>query len=1691
MSDTSTDSDCSNAGSERKEDSQHSAELEPGESDEPGRSARNTETSGTMVSDSPADPATELAVARSTKCGDLPFPVVGIGASAGGLDAFKNFFQAMPPTSGMAFVLVQHLDPTHESMMTDLLTKYTAMRVVQIEDDMPLTPNTVFMIPPNKYLSIKAGLLHLAEPVVRRGMRMPIDFLFRSMADQLQDRAICIVLSGTGADGALGLRAVKGEGGTAFAQDPATAQYDGMPQSAIATGVVDFVLPVEEMPNVLLSYVRHSHGWHLDDQRTVAKVKPDDLQSILAVLLARTNHDFRCYKKGTLTRRIHRRMGLRQVDEYAAYLRLLREDASEVKALLRDLLIGVTSFFRDPDAWKDIEELVVAKILAKKSMNDHLRVWVPGCCSGEEAYSLAMLILELQNQMGTSCIVQMFASDIDETALETARNGVYPESIAADVPAERLRRFFDYEDGRYRVNKQVRDMVVFANQNLVRDAPFSKLDLISCRNLLIYLDSPIQERVIALLHFSLNEGGYLFLGPSESTSQQDHLFEVVSKKWRIYRRIGVNQSRALAFPLMGGDEVPAARAGRRMSRDARPGSVTALAQQVLLQQYAPAAAVVNRRGEALYYHGPVSRYLEIVPGEPTRDIAELARDGLRVKVRSALQRSIRENEVTCLTGRIRGDTNGPAITITVRPLDANPAVEGLLLIAFEELSEPEPVAAHMPTEQIPEEVRQLEYELTATREDLQSTIEELETSNEELKASNEEAMSMNEELQSSNEELETSKEELQSLNEELTTVNNQLQDKVQELEATNNDVANLLNSTNVATLFLDRQLQVRRFTPAATRLFRLIPNDVGRHLEDIALRFQDSDLLGQARDVLATLQPAEKSVIAEDGSSFLCRILPYRTLDDRIDGVVLTFVDITELRTSETALRNSEQRLQLALEAVSDGLWDWDLRSGMVFRSPRYYELVRRRPEEDARDFAFFKSTVDPQDLPRVLAKIEAHKRGDTRAIDFCYRLVPHASGLRWMRARGRAVERDANGVATRIVGTLSDVTEQKAAEDTLRDSERRMQLAESLAQLGSWDLDLVSKKLRCSDEIYRILEVDPRQFGASFDALLQCVHPADRDAVSEAFAGSLRSEQDGFEIEHRIVRRKSGEVRIVQDKCTHHRDADGRVTRSYGMLFDITDRKMAEEQLVKLSQAVEQSPESIMITDSQARLEYVNEAVVRNTGYSREELIGQTPRMLQSGKTSPETYASLWHALTQGGSWRGELYDKRKDGTEHVELAMISPIRQANGGISHYLAVMEDITEKKRLSAELERHREHLQELVKAKTIELERAKEAAETANIAKNAFLANMSHELRTPLHGIMGLTQLVLPQVTEPAVREQLAKAVRLSQHLASLIDDVLDIAQIEAGRVSLTCEDIHFADVLGNIGDVLGKSATDKGLDLKIDLDPKLATIALRGEAKRLIQIILNLTSNAIKCTDAGVVTVRARLVTDNPSDVFVRVEVQDTGIGISEQEQQHLFVAFHQSDGSRTHKYSGTGLGLALSKRLAEAMGGSIGVTSQPGTGSTFWFTARFAKGTGDFVQLPAASEPYAEAILHRDYADRKLLVVDDDEDNRQLTLLQLKPVWPIIDSARDGLEALDLAQKNHYDLILMDVRMPRMDGLEATRRIRQLPGFADVPILAMTANIFPEDMAAYTDAGMDDCIAKAVDPTPPFEPILKWLSRS
>jgi two-component system CheB/CheR fusion protein len=843
--------------------------------------------------------------APKTTSPDAPFPVVGIGASAGGLSAIEEFLAALPGDRdlGMAFVLVQHLDPDHKSLLLDLVRQYTRMPIAWAADGMEVQPGHFYVMPPNADVAIMDGRLRLMEPDAPRGRRLPIDGFFRSLAQERRELAVCIVLSGTGSDGVVGLRAVKGEGGMAMAQQPESAAYDAMPRNAIATGAVDYVLTPAEMPAQLVAYA--DRAFRVLPQPVQARTDDERLTRVLVLLRDRTGHDFSSYKRSTIRRRVARRMVVTQVDGMDDYARILSADAVEVETLFRELLIGVTNFFRDPDAFAALVGAVVPKVMSIRSPGDPVRVWVPACSTGEEAFSIAILLQEYAEDAKRHVPIQIFATDIDTEAIERARAGVYPGSIAADVSPERLSRFFTQEGDGYRVRKSIRDLVVFAVQDVIKDPPFSHLDLISCRNLLIYMSGELQQRLMPLFHYALDDGGYLFLGTSETIGTSSDRFSVVDKKWKIYRReAGV--PRAPRAVSSGSGFAPAPAAGRREPRRREPAlGVRALAERTLLERHTPAGVLVNADGNVLYFHGRTGRYLEPAAGETSTQLADMARPGLKRELAVGLRKALSQDDPVRFE-KLRVKTNGDSafIDLTVERVEAPDVARGIYLVLFEERADEPAAESALDPRDAPGEhdqrIADLERDLTTKEEYLRTAVEELETSNEELKSTNEELQSSNEELQSTNEELETSKEELQSVNEELVTVNAELQQKIEELSRANNDMNNLLAGTGIGTVYVDHQLLIQRFTPAARQIINLIQADVGRPISDIVTRLDaDSDIVSVIRAVLETLAPHEAEVRTQGGVPYLMRVQPYRTTENVIEGAVLTFVDLSTRKKAE------------------------------------------------------------------------------------------------------------------------------------------------------------------------------------------------------------------------------------------------------------------------------------------------------------------------------------------------------------------------------------------------------------------------------------------------------------------------------------------------------------------------------------------------------------------------------------------------------------------------------------------------------------------------------------------------------------------------------------------------------------------------------------------------------------------------
>jgi len=841
------------------------------------------------------------------------FPIIGIGASAGGFEALEQFMSRVPEESGMAFVIIQHLDPTRKGLMPELLQRTTHMKVMQVRDLTPVRANRVYVIPPNKDMSILHGVFHLFEPAAKRGQRLPIDFFLRSLALDQQQNAIGVILSGMGSDGTAGLRDIKEKGGLVVAQEPSYAKFDSMPRSAIDAGLADIVAPTEELPGRIAAYLERVHHQLVPAADLESSLR-GSLEKILILMRARTGHDFSYYKKNTLNRRIERRMGIHQIDKIGSYVRFLNENPEELDLLFKELLIGVTGFFRDPQVWQLLREKTLPKLLASHPTR-LLRAWVAGCSTGEEAYTLAIVFREAVEKLapGKSPKLQIFATDLDRDAIDKARRGVFADKISEDLTPEQLRRYFTKEEGGYRVRAEIREMVIFSPHSLILDPPFTKLDLLSCRNLLIYLAPEIQKKLFPLFHYSLNSDGILLLGNAETIGQFTGLFATVSGKSRIYRRlVAAVRTEPVEFPSSFAPGLSAASDALEARKPYL--NLQAQAEQLMLRRYAPPSVLVNESGNIIHISGKTGKYLEPAAGKANLNIFAMARDGLRHDLTSGFQQALRQTGPVTLRGLSIGTNGGRQhADVIIERLEETEPLAGLVMIVFCDTAAPVETKTPPPPSKggaNHPRLKELEEELRQNRAELHNTREQMQTSQEELRSTNEELQSTNEEMQSTNEELTTSKEEMQSLNEELQTVNAELQGRLDELSMANNDMKNLLNSTEVATLFLDKELKIRRFTSETTKIIKLIASDVGRAITDLASELLYPELCDDVRVVLDKLGSVEKPIRTRDGRWFSVRIMPYRTLDDRIDGVVITFWDITESKTLEAKL----QEMQLALE---------------------------------------------------------------------------------------------------------------------------------------------------------------------------------------------------------------------------------------------------------------------------------------------------------------------------------------------------------------------------------------------------------------------------------------------------------------------------------------------------------------------------------------------------------------------------------------------------------------------------------------------------------------------------------------------------------------------------------------------------------------------------------------------------------
>jgi two-component system CheB/CheR fusion protein len=1663
--------------------------------------------------------------------------VVGIGATVGGLAAFKTLLDQLPARTGMAFVVVPHLEPRSAWSLASLSSS-AGVPVADAENAVVLRPDHAYVVPPGMDAAFRDGRLFLSDPPPQVVRRLPIDHLFRSLAAERKERSIGVLLSGADSDGMLGLREIKAAGGMTMIRRPDASEVDAPLPSALKADTVDFVIPVEEMPAVLRRYAKHPYV------REVAAVRldrssPAELREVLAIVHAHSQHDFRNYKKATLNRRIQRRMGLRQVGSIGEYVELLRGDEQEAHRLFRDLLIGVTRLFRDPPCWTDLEE-VMAKVVGQRAADRApLRVWVPGCSTGEEVYSLGIVLDELVSARRDRVPVHLFGTDVDEAAVAAARRGIYPASAAEDVSAARYRAYFEERGSNLVVTKRLRDATVFATQDLLTDPPFSNLDLVSCRNVMIYLDPGVQRRMIEVFHFALRPGGILFLGPSESAARPEKLFEPISATHRIYRRVGDRRRGAATFPLTA-----PVRAARRVPRpaDRPPADLAATARRALLEAFAPAAVLVNAAGEALYMHGRLREFFDFPPGKASRDVAALALPGLRSKLRAALQLAAKRGQrVEVVASRVRRGEETVAVRIVAVPVAERPPGE-LLLVGFEEVScrpalepersaaDPAPNSAEVSDSPL---AAQLRIELQAVREDLLGTIEELESSNTELQTSNEEVLSMNEERQSANEELETSQEELQSLNEELSTVNSHLEEKLDQLVAANDDLTNLLASTEIATVFLDRDLRIRRFTPALGELLNVIESDVGRPLTHLAPRVEDPHLIEDCHGVLKTLEVSQREVGGAGERFFLRRILPYRTSDDRIAGVVVTFTDITDLRKASARVEARERQQALVAELGRKALASGDIPA--LFK-----DAVRRVATGLGTEFVKLTELLPTDEL--LLRAGMGWKRGLVGKAHLPTGLDSQ-SGFTLRSARPVVVEDLANerrfalpdllrrhgilsGMSV-IIGhvdapwgvlgahsaeersfTMDDVHFLEAVANVVADAIARSKAEERLRR-RAFEMSL----------LFHATSSVATSFEEALQSCIDAVCEVTGYPIGHAFVPSADGERlVSSGIWHVDDEGRTSELRELTEEASFARGEGfiGRIwetrevsivpdlTRSSGFLRCRPGTKLALRGAFGLPVIVESEVAAILeffspeVIQSEAEPLDIVKSLGAQVGRAYER--NRAAKSLREGADrlslaleAAELGAFEWNIATGELSWNERHYRMlgyepgavrptyelalervHPDDRGRVEEALRAAERDRGPFECEYRVVLPDrgirwMQAKGQFLLARDGSPSRMYGVLMDVTARLEMEAGLRE-ADRRKDAFLSTLGHELRNPLGAVANGVQLLRGHGESSEETRELARMMeRQVRLMTNLLNDLLDVGRISRGGVELNVGSLRVADLVDQAVETVSGDLAAGGHEVAISIEPD--GLSATADPVRFEQILVNLLSNAARYTPRpGRIEVRARRV-----DGEVQLSVSDTGVGLTPEELVDIFEPFYQvQKGS-----GGLGLGLSLVRKLVELHGGHVDAHSAGrGRGSTFVVTLPLDEPAGE-------PEEAADSPARSQLATLRVLAIDDHEDSLA-ALGALLARHCSIATAATGEEGITKAQSFRPHVVLIDLALPDMSGFEVATAFQRDPELADTLRIAMTGFGDVQTESEVADAGFDEHLLKPLD----FHALLEILQR-
>lgn len=1669
------------------------------------------------------------------------FPVVGIGASAGGLEAFTELLKHLPIDTGLGFVLVQHLDPQHESALTQLLSRATSMPVREATNNLRVKANHVYVITPNTSLSIAAGALKLQARKKGRTPTRSIDSFFESLAQDQRERAIGVVLSGTASDGTVGLEAIKAEGGITFAQDD-SAKYDSMPRSAVAAGCVDFVLSPANIANELARIAKHpfvagqhheanpeedrarateheddasalpsgGHGSpstgakraHVEAHAAKSKVGENGFKKILLLLRNHSGVDFSLYKSTTIQRRITRRVVLNKQDSLEDYANFLKGNSKELDALYSDALISVTSFFRNPEAFEVLKRKVFPKLLEQRGDNP-FRVWVLGCSTGQEAYSIAMAFMESADKAPRLRKLQIFATDLNEALLDKARQGLYAKSLAEDVSPQRLRRFFVEEEGGYRIVKSLRELVVFARQNLISDPPFSRMDLISCRNLLIYLEPSLQRKALPTFHYSLKPGGFLFLGASESIGSFAELFEPVDKKQKVYSRKAASTP-AFHLPVRTarGDHNLSGHALRfpfsvKAPEESPPGLQSDLnaqreADRMSVNRFAPPGVLINAELQILQFRGPTSAYLQPpATGKASFDVLKMAREGLMLPLRATINEAKKQNKIA-RRENIRINQNGDTRTVNIEVVPLKNLRERCFLILFEDAQKAARAERGLPSGERQssapkttrpiskkEETRrsvELERELAETRDYLQAIQEQYEAATEEIQASSEEVQSANEELQSINEELETSKEELESANEELTTVNEEMANRNTELNRLNSDLVNLQTSTRLAIVLLGRDLTIRRFSAQAERQFNLLPSDLGRSISNVRHNLKLPDLEDYIREVISSVRERDREVQDSEGRWFSLRVRPYRTLDNKIDGAVLVLVDVDDLKKHEREIAAARAYAEAIIETVREPLIVLDENLRVKTANKSFYQNFQVAPEEVENRFIYELGNRQ-WDIPalRTLLETILPENNQFQGFEVVYDFP--RLGPRTMLLNARRLAPDGSH-AQSILLAFEDITERQRAGEALRENEERYRTLFNLTPMAVYTIDASGVILnfnRHATELWgrepAVKDTDER-FCGSFKMFRPdgSFMPHEQCPMAEVVTGKV-SEVHNSEV---LIERPDGSHITVVVNIRPLKNDRGEVIGAINCFYDITERKQAEVMVDSQRQALQLLAEGAPLDDVLgfligvverdstegvlAAFTTLNEAATlfqRSVGASLPEAFNaafegvpvSSPTGLCATAVRRREAVSV-HDFNADEKWRmfGEFvepYGLRSGWS----VPIISSSGQLLGTFANYYRHTGDPTPQDRELADM---------VVRTAAIAIERkraeeererllanehdARNQAEAANRIKDEFLATMSHELRTPLNAMMGWAHMLVGgKLDEKITAHGLEVIERNARAQHQLIADLLDVSRIISGKFRFEQGVVELIPTIEAALETVRPAAEAKGVQLQFQIDSAAGLVS--GDANRLQQVVWNLLTNAIKYTARrGRVEVHLK-----HQDSSAAIVVRDTGEGISPEFLPHIFERFRQADGTTTRQHGGLGLGLAIVRQLVESHGGTVHAASEGvGRGATFTVTLPLmALGN---AELGVRNEDNGEHkqtevfdLQSANLANLRVLVVDDELDARELLTLALTHRGAEVRVAASVSAALEIISQWKPDVLVSDIGMPSEDGYELIKRVRAL----------------------------------------------------